>query len=310
MQNNSELITKVAYMYYIDNLPQSKIASLLGISNSTVSRLLQSARDRGIVKIEIQNTNIRCYSLEKKLIDKFHIEEAIVVPSYSVREENILRDLGEAGVNYLKQNIKPEMTIAFSMGKTLSVVADCLEVEEKVDCNIVPITGGLGQVRSELHSNDICRRIADKFGGTAYPLYAPAILATEDLKNGIIKDPMIQKVFQMGLNADITVVGVGNVSDSTFNELELISKEESKEMERHGVIGDIGSWFFDQNGNILDLDIHRRVVGPDFKKLSENSKVVLIAGTEEKREVIKAALKGKWVDVLITCENAAEYLLD
>ena len=310
MQNNTELITKVAYMYYIDNLPQSKIASLLNISNSTVSRLLQTARDRGIVKIEIQTLNTRCYSLEKTLKDKFHIEDAIVVPSYSAKEENILKVLGEAGMNYLKQNIEDGMTVALSMGKTLSEVANSLEVEEKVNCNVVPITGGLGQVKSELHSNDICRRIADKFGGTAYPLYAPAIVANEELKNAIIKDPMIQSVFEMGLNADITVVGVGNVSDSTFIDLGIISKDEAKKMEQNGVIGDIGSWFFDHKGNILDLDIHKRVVGPDFRKISEHSKVVLISGTNEKKEVINAALKGDWVDVLITCENVAQYLLE
>ncbi|MFZ7945932.1 sugar-binding transcriptional regulator [Neobacillus sp. 19] len=310
MQNNTELVTKVAYMYYIDNLPQSKIASLLNISNSTVSRLIQTARDRGIVKIEIQTLNTRCYSLEKLLKEKFHIEEAIVVPSYSAIEENILKVLGEAGMNYLKQNIQEGMTVAFSMGKTLSEVANCLEVDEKVDCNIVPITGGLGQVKSELHSNDICRRIADKFGGTAYPLYAPAIVGNEELKNAIITDPMIQSVFKMGLNADITVVGVGNVTDSTFIDLGIISKEEAKIMENDGVIGDIGSWFFDKKGNILNLDIHKRVVGPDFSKLSEQSKVVLISGTNEKKEVIKAALQGNWVDVLITCENVAQYLLE
>lgn len=309
MQNDDELLTKLAYMYYIDNLPQAKIAETLGISRSTASRLLQTARDRGIVKVEINSANSRCYSSEKILKEKYNIVEAIVVPVYSTKPDNILKTLGQAGANFLKQNIEDGMTVSFSMGKTLSAVADCLEIEKKIQCSVIPITGGQGQVRPEYHSNDICRRVADHFGGIAHALYAPSIVSSESLKKGIIADPMIQKVFEHAKKADFTVVSVGNISTSTFLDLGIISREESKEMKELGVIGDIGGWFLDSKGEILDLEIHKRVVGPDLMEVSSNSKIVLMAGADSKKEVIKAALMGNWIDVLITDEEVANYLI-
>lgn len=309
MQNDNEIVTQVAYMYYIDNLPQTEISSILGISRPTVSRLLQTARDKGIVKIEIDSPNIRCFAAEKLLKEKYPIEEAIVVPIHSSKEENILSELGKAGMQFLKRNIKAGMTVAVAMGKTLSEVANHLEEVEKKACNIVPLTGGLGQVSPELHSNDICRRMAEKIGGTAFPFYAPAIVYSEEIKEALTGDPMIQQVLEMARNADMTIAGVGNVSNSTFIDLGIISKEESEEMKKYGVVGDIGSWFFDDKGNILDLELHKRVMGPDFRKVRENSKVVLVAGTEAKQEVIKSVLSGKLADVLITDEKVADFLI-
>lgn len=309
MQIDDELLTKLAYMYYIDNLPQAKIAATLGISRSTASRLLQTARDRGIVKVEINPANSRCFSLEKVLKEKYNIDEVIVVPLYSTKSCNILRTLGQAGANFLRQNIKDGMTISFSMGKTLSAVADCLEIEKKIQCSVIPITGGQSQVNPEYHSNDICRRVADNFGGIAHALYAPSIVSSENLKEGIIADPMIQKVFEYAKKADFTVVSVGNVSTSTFLDLGIIGRSESEEMKELGVIGDIGGWFLDKKGKILDLEIHKRVVGPDLMEISQDSKMVLMAGADSKKEAIKAALMGNWIDVLITDEEVATYLI-
>jgi len=44
----------VARLYYEDDLSQQQIADRLGVSRSTVSRLLQLAREQGIVHIEIR----------------------------------------------------------------------------------------------------------------------------------------------------------------------------------------------------------------------------------------------------------------
>lgn len=76
------------------------------------------------------------------------------------------------------------------------------------------------------------------------------------------------------------------------------------------MVGDVASWFINANGHVLDVEIHDRVVGPNFAEIREKSKVVLVAGTDLKRDVIAAALRGKLADALITDENVAKYLID
>lgn len=310
MQDRDGLLTRVAYMYYMDNLSQQEIAASLDLSRSKVSRMLQEAKDKGIVEIKITPINSRCYDLERVLKEKYGISESIVVPVFSTKEQSVLKSLGKAGAEYLSRSVKDGMTIGLSMGRTLSEVANAVQVKEKINLDLVPITGGLGQVNPEVHANDICRRIAEGFGGTAFPLYAPAIVSNKDLKTAIVQDPMIQQVFEKAINADITVVSAGQVAFSTFIEIGSISEQEATQLEKEGVVGDIASWFFDANGQILDLDIHNRVVGPDFREIRRNSKIVMVAGTESKQHVIAAALRGKLVDTLITDEKVAKYLIE
>lgn len=306
---NNEQLIKIAYLHYIDDLPQNEIAKMMGISKSSVSRALQTARDRGIVTIEINMNNEKCYYLQKKIKAMYNIETAIVVPNYTHKRSNVLVELGKAGAEYLKQIVKDGMTISISMGRTLSEVANYLEVDKEVTHNIVPISGGLGQVSPELHSNDICRRIAEKFNGIAYPLYAPAVVSTKSLKEGIMDDPMIQKVVNMAKSADYTLVSVGNIADSTYLDLGIISQHESKEMQEIGAIGDIGGNFFNGKGEVLDLDIHDRIIGPDFKELRKHSKIIMVAGDRTKEKVIQSALLGNLADVLITDEQVASNLI-
>lgn len=310
MQKRQDLLTKISYLYYIDNFSQQEIAHQLDLSRSKVSRLLQEARDKGIVKIEIQSTDNRRFELEQKLKEIYRLDDAIVVTSYSMKEENQLKSIGKAAASFLVQSASEQITIAFSMGRTLRNVANHVETDRKINCHIVPITGGIGHVNPEVHANEICRRVAEGLGGVSYPLYAPAIVANQNLKDAILEDPMIQKTFDMALNAKITFVSVGNVIFSTFVRIGSITKEEANELKKAGVVGDIASRFINKDGEFLDLDIHRRVVGPDFHQILKNSKVVLVAGTQKKTEVIHAALKGNCADVLITDEEVASKLID
>ncbi|MEW9672116.1 sugar-binding transcriptional regulator [Ammoniphilus sp. 3BR4] len=310
MQDRDGLLTKVAYMYYIDNLSQQEIATQLDLSRAKVSRMIQEAKDRGIVEIKIHPAHSRCYELERILKGKYGISEALVAPVYSTKEESILKSLGKLGAEYIYQNVKEGMTIGCSMGRTLSQLANAFQSKVKVACNVVPISGGLGNINPEIHANEICRRLAESLGGTVFPLYAPAIVSSEEIKDAIMQDSMIEQVLEKATNADITIVSVGVVSSSTFLDIGSITEQEAMQLEREGVVGDIASWFFGATGEILDLDFHKRVVGPNFYEIRNGSKVILVAGTQSKRDVIAAALRGKLVDTLITDENVAKYLIE
>jgi len=69
----------VARLYYEDDLSQQQIADRLGVSRSTVSRLLQLAREQGIVHIEIRPpTSVS--QLSAWLQGALKLRKAVVVP--------------------------------------------------------------------------------------------------------------------------------------------------------------------------------------------------------------------------------------
>ena len=51
--NRNDLLAKIATLYYEANLTQSEIAKRLNKSRPTISSMLQEARDKGIVRINI-----------------------------------------------------------------------------------------------------------------------------------------------------------------------------------------------------------------------------------------------------------------
>lgn len=300
-------------MYYIDNIPQQSIAEKLNLSKSKVSRLLQESRNKGIVEIKVNTNPLRNYELERLIREIYGISEAIIVPNYTTEKESVIKLLGKAGADYLTRNVEEGMRIGFGSGKTLSEVANHIDPAQQINCEVVPLVGGIGEVASDVHANDICRRIAEKLGGISHQLYAPAIVSKKSLKEEIIADPMIQNIFNKMADTDINMISAGHVTNSTYVQLESIKKEESIEMEKCGVVGDISSWFIDKNGKLVDLEINDRVIGHNIFENGRKTKPsinVLVAGTWIKRDVIAAILRGKLIDVLITDEEVARYLID
>ena len=53
MDRNNELLLRVARLYHVQSETMDAIAHQLGVSRSTVSRLLKEARDRGLVRVSI-----------------------------------------------------------------------------------------------------------------------------------------------------------------------------------------------------------------------------------------------------------------
>jgi len=91
------LMTRVARMYYERDMRQSDIARQLGLSQATISRLFNRARDEGIVRISV-NVPQGVYSeMEEELIATYDLRDAIVVDCVSENEQIVQRDIGAAG---------------------------------------------------------------------------------------------------------------------------------------------------------------------------------------------------------------------
>ena len=74
-----------------------------------------------------------------------------------------------------------------------------------------------------------------------------------------------------------------------------------------GVSGEILAYFFDHDGNLIDNIITKRSIVIDFPP--KTGKVIAVSGGTEKEAVIKSALKGKLVDVLVTDYETCKFLL-
>ena len=67
--------------------------------------------------------------------------------------------------------------------------------------------------------------------------------------------------------------------------------------------------FIDKDGNPVHTDIDERLISTSLDTLKELNNVIGIAGGKHKTDVISAALKGRYLDILITDEETAISLI-
>lgn len=303
-------LVKIADLYYEENLTQEQIAKKLSVSRPIISKALQKAREIGIVEVYIKDETLQTVSLEKRLEEEFNLKDAKVVPSYSNKADLTLQSVGRAAANYVYKNSKNITSIGISWGETLTTFVQEYPYELKEDIKVVPLEGGMGRKKVEIHANQLAYELAKKMGADYSLLYAPAIVGSEELLNRLLGMEDINAVIEEGKNVDMAVISLGNPFEkSTIKSLGYIDDQEINQLRELGVVGDIGFRFFDQSGSTVENPFNKKIVGmslDDFKNI--DTVIAIVSGTY-KADALLAMLRGGYIDVLVTDEDIASIVL-
>jgi DNA-binding transcriptional regulator LsrR (DeoR family) len=311
------IITKTARMYYERDLRQNEIAERLGISQATVSRLLKSAKNEGIVRINVNVPNGVNTEIEEALIQKFGLKEAIIVGSANEDEDEnermILREIGSASAYYVETVIKNNEAVGISSwSETLLALVDAMQqVPGKTGIQVVQILGGIGNPSAEVHANRLTGRFASLVNGIPHFLPTPGIVGSEAALKVILNDPYVKEAFSLFEHVSMALVGIGALQPSKllYSSGNIFSSEEQDILRSRGAVGDILLHFYDANGEPVDSPINKRVVSMPMEQLKKVDRAVGVAAGKRKYPAILGALRGKWINVLITDRSIAEQLL-
>src|SRR5215218_10018135 len=105
-------------MYYLDQLDQRDIGQLLGVSRSTVSRLLKSARERGIVQISVSPYDPRDYQTEAAIRDRLGARHAIVIRTSGRPTAHVARTVGYFAAPAVSEMIHAGTAVGAAGGRT------------------------------------------------------------------------------------------------------------------------------------------------------------------------------------------------
>lgn len=308
-----DLITKVAWLYYKEKLTQQDISARVNISRQKVQRFLEKARDLEIVRFQVKNPYANLLSIESELIEKYSLKDSVVVPYLSDGDNLLRRSFAKAGASYLERIISQHNNsiIGLGWGNTTAYLADyfdSLPIKTKVE--VVSLIGNL-MTNVAMNPYIIAEKIANKLDAPFYNIWAPAITQSKERAEIFKSEPWINCVLQKASKANIILFSVGEVSPSaSLFKMGYLSSDELKKLREKGAVGDILSRFFNAQGDLVDDEIHERVISIPINKLKDKGKIVIgVAGGPSKFDAIRGALKGKYVNVLITDEETAEKLL-
>jgi len=308
-----DLITKVAWFYYKEKLTQQDISARVNISRQKVQRFLEKARDLEIVRFQIKNPYANLLSIESELIEKYSLKDSVVVPYLSDGDNLLRRSFAKAGASYLERIISQHNNsiVGLGWGNTTAYLADyfdSLPIKTKVE--VVSLIGNL-MTNVSMNPYIIAEKIANKLDAPFYNIWAPAITQSKERAEIFKSEPWINCVLQKASKANIILFSVGEVSPSaSLFKMGYLSSNELKRLREKGAVGDILSRFFNAQGDLVDDEIHERVISVPIDKLRDTGKIVIgIAGGPLKLNAIQGALNGKYINVLITDEETAQKLL-
>ncbi|GAA4712251.1 sugar-binding transcriptional regulator [Brevibacillus fulvus] len=304
-------IVKTANLYYMDGWTQEQIAKKMGVSRPVISKLLQKAKELGIVEVYIKDESVHTVELEQKLEKKFGLKDAVVVSTVGYTPEMVKQAVGQASAHYLSKNMKQVKKLGISWGSTLAELVRQYPYERREDLKVIPLVGGMGTQNVEIHANQLAYELAKKMKCKCSYLYAPAIVETVELKEHLVAMRDIADVLEEGKEVDVALVGIGSpYKGSTMRAIGYLQEEDLQHLRKMQAIGDICSRFFDEQGQPVKHPINDKVIGLTLEDLKEIETVIGVVEGSHKLESVHAVLQGNYLDVLVIDELTASALVE
>ena len=302
-------MARSAWLYYAEELTQGQIAEKLGISRSTVIRLLQRARQIGLVTISL-SVSSDIFEIERDLEAHYGLKKVRIVPDAEDGDMQ-RRWIGKVAAETLQEMARGDSVIAVSWGQTLRSMADSLQGEASAPgMQIVALIGGLHNADKGTNPYEVADLVGQFFGAPARALYAPVYVRNAETAAGLISDPGRAEALDMARRAALVVFGIGTLEDdATMLRLGYVNATEKDFLRRQGAVADIACRWIDAEGTPVALPHTIHPIGISLHDLKQIPDRLMVAGGERKLDAIRACLRGGYATHLIANEGIAVALL-
>jgi DNA-binding transcriptional regulator LsrR (DeoR family) len=306
------LITQVARLYYEERLTQTDIAGKLGMSQVSVCRFLKKAEDYNIVRTTVISPAGAFLDLEVLLERKFGLQQVLIAEASRDSEEPVLTAIGAAAAHFLETTVKSGEVIGISSwsASLLSMVEHLHPVWKIQKCKVVQMLGGFDSPSAEKHANHLTTGLATLVQGEPHFLPAPGIVGSASSVKILANDPYVRETMELFDRITLALIGIGSVEPSALvaSSGNAYSTEELETIREKGGVGNICLRFYDARGMSIQEPLGDRVIGMDLERLRNVSRLVGIAGGKQKFQAILGALRGGWINILITDQYTAKRL--
>ncbi len=304
--SDREMLVRVAWMYYRESLTQAQIASRLHVSRATVARLIDRAKQTGVVTIEIDTTGVGGLELAGLLRQRYNLDDVVVVPQLGrgISGEATNSRIALEAAQYLRRYLRPGAVVGVGWGDTVLRTLLALRPESLKGMTFPTLTGGIDAYTMRVNG-------ASNNGLAQYIRFVPSPLlaSSPEMAAMLRKERAVTSVIDLAKSADATLIGIGGaVSNATILQNGVVTEEQLYDYQVKGAVGDILGEWYDQRGRVLAVDLQKVRVGIAIRDLRSMRNVIAVAGGIDKLDAIRGALAGAYIDVLVTTEDVAREL--
>ena len=179
-----------------------------------------------------------------------------------------------------------------------------------LDVVFVSAMGGSPRVDTPTNPNEICRALAEKCGGRAESLYAPAYVEDAEMRDRLLEQEAVAATLDIAARANVALVGIGGTDDDcTMVRSGCLSLDEIARLREQGAVGDVLGNYVDVQGGLIAAPHSDRVIALSIDDLRPIETVVAVVSEAEKPLAILGVLRAGVVDVLIVDEGNASAVL-
>ena len=305
------LILKAALLYYKGGLTQGEVAERLGFSRPTVVRMLQQAKDTGLVQIKITKPVPQTLDFETELEAMLRadgLRQAVIVEDSG---GSAVEAVAEAGALYLQERVRANHVLGVSWSTTTIKVPQYLKKEGVSPERIVQLGGHAAGGDRSSNAQAIAMRFGDIYDVPVEPLPAPVIVGSKQMRDGLNKDPVIRDTRRWTKACNFGIVGIGVVSkQSRYVEAGYLKAADFQRLAKKGVVGEVLANYYDIDGNAINAPWSDRTMTVALKELRQIENLVVIAAGAVKAAPVLGAIRAGILKVLIADTALAEALLE
>ncbi|BDR60554.1 sugar-binding transcriptional regulator [Lactobacillus xylocopicola] len=203
-----EQLANIAHDYFLSKLNIADISKKYNLSRYLITKAIEEAQDKGIVKISIYQSPKRAEKLEKELQRLFNLKEVYILTDLETKNQD-----NEMIVNYAAKQIQNYAKSAHVIGLTWgTLLKDIINNFSETNQENLTFVQLLGQaVNSSKRKNQLVQEAADKFNAQSLTFPAPLYAINPDLVQNIKQEPYYQYIEHFFAQIDLAFASIGTV---------------------------------------------------------------------------------------------------
>lgn len=300
-----ELLASVAQEYYLNDESKVAIAKARGLSRFQVARLLQRAREQGVVRIEVRSAGGVNVGLSGELRDALGLEAAWVVDAGATGDPVDL--VGATMARVLAKTLRDGDVVGVNWSRALVAMTEHLD--GLPSCAAVQLAGHAGVGAGFPDAAELVRRLARASGGEAYTMPAPLLVPDQAALRSLLGQSAISAAAAMFDAVDVAVLSVGAWLDGESAVHAAASERDRARALDLGVVGEVGGRLFDRHGNPVESVLGDLVLGIQRDQLTRVPRRVAGTFGAARAEATVAAVRAGYVNELVVDRALAQAVL-
>ena len=305
---DASTIYRIARSYYAEGLSQEEIGAKEGFSRSQISRLIERAREMGIVKISIQPPSTRAGEELSQLIRTgLGLKSVLVVPvRKDASAEDIVLAIATQAADRLSDLLADFDVVGLGWGHSVYRTAELLPRTAGKGGRpfFVPLIGTSGDDNPDLQINTIIDRFGTAFRSKGYFINIPSVRERGSPLSQMERQ-RVAMLEERWKAVQAAVFGLGQPPSESAELIYELPREYKEELKRSSSCGDILAHFFDGEGKLFEAEHGYDLLAFDIAKLGKIERAICLAGGPNKGRGILAACRACYLTDLITDELTA-----